>query len=40
MIIIAGPCVIESREGLLEIAQELEPLAKDERIDFYFQVKL
>jgi len=37
MTLIAGPCVIESMEGLREIAEKLAPLAQDPRIDFYFK---
>ena len=37
MIIIAGPCVIESRENVMKIAKELKFLQNDENIDFYFK---
>ena len=37
MIIIAGPCVIESKDIVFKIAKELEFLQKDEEIDFYFK---
>lgn len=37
MILLAGPCVIESKEQLERIATELQPLAQDEKIDFYFK---
>ncbi|MFP4333648.1 MAG: 3-deoxy-8-phosphooctulonate synthase [Campylobacterales bacterium] len=37
MIVIAGPCVIESREVLFKIADELEFLKSDESVDFYFK---
>ena len=37
MIIIAGPCVIENQEILEEIAEALQPLAKNPKIDFYFK---
>lgn len=37
MIIIAGPCVIENDEILEEIAEKLQPLAKNPKIDFYFK---
>jgi len=37
MILIAGPCVIESKEQLEIIASELKPLAKSSEIDFYFK---
>ncbi len=37
MILIAGPCVIESEENVFKIAESLEKYHKDERIDFYFK---
>lgn len=37
MILIAGPCVIESQEMLRQIAQELRPLSENPKIDFYFK---
>ena len=37
MVLLAGPCVIESEENILKIAKELEPYHKDESIDFYFK---
>lgn len=37
MILIAGPCVIESKENLFEVARKLEKYHKDENIDFYFK---
>lgn len=37
MILISGPCVIESREILFRIAEGLKPLADDPRFDFYFK---
>ncbi|MCI5969060.1 3-deoxy-8-phosphooctulonate synthase [Helicobacter sp.] len=37
MIIVAGPCVIENQEILEEIAESLQPLAKNPKIDFYFK---
>ena len=37
MILIAGPCVIESKEVVFAVAQGLKKLANDERIDFYFK---
>ncbi len=37
MILIAGPCVIESRDILFKIAKELKPLSEKEGIDFYFK---
>ena len=37
MILIAGPCVIESSELVMAVADRLRPLAADSRIDFYFK---
>ena len=37
MILIAGPCVIESRESVFKIAQELQEFNEDCTIDFYFK---
>ncbi len=37
MILIAGPCVIESRETLFKIAKALEKYIDDDRVDFYFK---
>ena len=37
MVLLAGPCVIESEENILKIAKELEVYHKDESIDFYFK---
>ncbi len=37
MILIAGPCVIESRENLFRIAEGLKEFSEDEKIDFYFK---
>ncbi len=37
MILIAGPCVIESRENLFKIAEGLKEFHEDSRIDFYFK---
>ncbi len=37
MILIAGPCVIESRENLFRIAEGLKEFNEDKRIDFYFK---
>ncbi|VAY88154.1 2-Keto-3-deoxy-D-manno-octulosonate-8-phosphate synthase [hydrothermal vent metagenome] len=37
MIILAGPCVIESRDNIMKIAQELSYLQEDDKIDFYFK---
>jgi len=37
MILLAGPCVIESEENILKIAKELQSYHEDETIDFYFK---
>jgi 2-dehydro-3-deoxyphosphooctonate aldolase (KDO 8-P synthase) len=37
LIIIAGPCVIESEDVVLKIAEQLSFLQEDERIEFYFK---
>ncbi len=37
MILIAGPCVIETRDNLMRIAEGLQHFAHDKRIDFYFK---
>ena len=37
MILMAGPCVIESEENIFAIAKKLERYQSDERIDFYFK---
>ncbi|WP_457597681.1 3-deoxy-8-phosphooctulonate synthase [Hydrogenimonas sp.] len=37
MKLIAGPCVIESEESLMRIAEALMPYHEDEGIDFYFK---
>ncbi len=37
MILIAGPCVIESRDNLMKIAEGLKSYADNEKIDFYFK---
>ncbi|WP_291953217.1 3-deoxy-8-phosphooctulonate synthase [Campylobacter sp.] len=37
MILLSGPCVIESEELVFKVAQELECFLKDDRIDFYFK---
>lgn len=36
-ILIAGPCVIESKEIAEEIASKLQHFAKNKRLDFYFK---
>jgi len=37
MILIAGPCVIENRDNLMRIAENLTEYADDKKIDFYFK---
>ncbi|NDJ27598.1 3-deoxy-8-phosphooctulonate synthase [Campylobacter sp. MIT 12-8780] len=37
MILIAGPCAIESKELVFSVAEALKDLANDEKIDFYFK---
>jgi len=37
MILIAGPCVIESRENIFKIADGLKKYHEDDRVDFYFK---
>ena len=37
MIFMAGPCVVESIEGLKIIAEDLRKLSQNPRIDFYFK---
>ncbi len=37
MILIAGPCVIESRDTLMRIAENLKCYEEDQRIEFYFK---
>ncbi|MBN1839835.1 MAG: 3-deoxy-8-phosphooctulonate synthase [Campylobacterales bacterium] len=37
MILIAGPCVIESRDNLLRVAEKLTSYHEDNTIDFYFK---
>ena len=37
MILIAGPCVIESRESVMRIAEALKKYDEEETIDFYFK---
>lgn len=37
MVILAGPCVIESEENVLKIAKELQKYHDDDSIDFYFK---
>ena len=37
MILISGPCVIESRESVMRIAEGLKKYHKNPKIDFYFK---
>lgn len=37
MILMSGPCVIESYENLSKVAQLLKPIAQNPKIDFYFK---
>ena len=37
MILIAGPCVIESRDNVMRIAEHLKQYDTDDRIEFYFK---
>lgn len=37
MILMSGPCVIESYENLSKIAKMLKPIAQNPEIDFYFK---
>ncbi|WP_169776930.1 3-deoxy-8-phosphooctulonate synthase [Campylobacter mucosalis] len=37
MILIAGPCVIESEELVMQVAERLAHFNEDKRIDFYFK---
>lgn len=37
MILMSGPCVIESMEGLRAVADALRPVAENPKIDFYFK---
>lgn len=37
MILIAGPCVIESEKLLFEVAEKLKHFHEDEQMDFYFK---
>lgn len=36
-ILIAGPCVIESEQNVMEIAKELAEITKNKEVDFYFK---
>ena len=37
MILMSGPCVIESRDNVMKIAEMLSRLNEDKRIEFYFK---
>ncbi len=37
MIILTGPCVIENRDNVMKIAEQLAKLNENKRIDFYFK---
>ncbi|MEA1915307.1 MAG: 3-deoxy-8-phosphooctulonate synthase [Campylobacterota bacterium] len=37
MILLTGPCVIESRDNVFRIAEKLQRIHEDKRIDFYFK---
>ena len=37
MILMSGPCVIESEANIFDIAKKLERYQEDDRIDFYFK---
>lgn len=37
MKILTGPCVLEDRETVMKIAQNLQPLSEDKRVEFYFK---
>jgi len=37
MIILTGPCVIENRDNVMRIAEQLAKLNENKRIDFYFK---
>jgi len=37
MIILTGPCVIESRDNVMRIAEQLTFLQEDKRVEFYFK---
>ncbi len=37
MIILTGPCVLEDRDTVMKIAEKLQPLSEDKRVDFYFK---
>ncbi|RXJ97620.1 3-deoxy-8-phosphooctulonate synthase [Arcobacter sp. CECT 8986] len=37
MIILTGPCVLEDRDTVMKIAEKLQPLSENKRVDFYFK---
>jgi len=37
MKILTGPCVIEDRDTIMRIAEKLQPLSEDKRVEFYFK---
>jgi len=37
MIILTGPCVLEDRDTIFRIAEKLQPLSEDKRVEFYFK---
>jgi 2-dehydro-3-deoxyphosphooctonate aldolase (KDO 8-P synthase) len=37
MILLTGPCVIENRDNIMKIAEQLAKLSEDKRIEFYFK---
>ena len=37
MILLTGPCVIENRDNIMKIAEQLAELNEDNRIEFYFK---
>lgn len=37
MILLTGPCVIENRDNIMKIAENLQKLSENKKIDFYFK---
>ncbi|RXJ83901.1 3-deoxy-8-phosphooctulonate synthase [Arcobacter sp. CECT 8985] len=37
MIILTGPCVLEDRDTVMKIAEKLQPLSENKRVEFYFK---
>jgi 2-dehydro-3-deoxyphosphooctonate aldolase (KDO 8-P synthase) len=37
VIVLTGPCVIESRDNIMRIAEDLAKLHENDRVDFYFK---